>query len=252
MRAALAMVLAVGCGRVDFGSAASNTVDAIDDARAMTGSGDTAPTAISYVGPVAMTWMTMGSSITFNLQAANAGDAVVVLFACAGSQMPISGALAGGAWSFSPVTAVYGSAGNQLWGQTFGAIAPDTSPVTITATWTAANCNRGLSVLGDELTGVDPGGGAITFDADAEMVGAVGPVTGSVITAHAGDTVWAAAYSGMALTAVGSGYTKAADDGNGDWSEYKLTADPAGTTEPVTFSSPAQPWLLGVVTLKPR
>jgi hypothetical protein len=64
--------------------------------------------------------------------------------------------------------------------------------------------------------------------------------------------VWAAAYSGMALTAVGSGYTKAADDGNGDWSEYKLTADPAGTTEPVTFSSPAQPWLLGVVTLKPR
>ena len=129
MRAALAIVLAAGCGRVDFGSGASVTIDASDDAHAMTGSGDGPPSAIAYVGPVAMSFVTMGSSTTFTLQAANVGDAVVVLFACSGSQMPTTGTLTGGAWSFSALTSVYGSSGNQLWGQTFGAIAPDTSPV---------------------------------------------------------------------------------------------------------------------------
>ena len=244
MRLALAVVWAMGCGRVGFGTVSAN--NSADGADASVDGDSSAPGAIAYVGPVAMQWLTMGSSITFTLQAANAGDAVVLLFACSGSQMPTTGNLAGGAWSFSPLTAVYGSAGTQLWGQTFGAIAPDTTAVTITASWTAANCNRGISILGDELSGTT------TFDGDAEMTGAVGPVAGSIVTAHAGDAVWAAAYSGGMLNAVGTGFTKGADDANGDWSEYELTVDPAGTTEPVGFDSPAQPWLLGVVTLMPN
>jgi hypothetical protein len=252
VRVVFAVVLAMGCGRLGFGTESIATSgDGGDAPAAIDGSGSGSASSITYVAPAAMTFGTMGSTLTFTLQAARAGNAVVVLFACSGSQMPTTGALTGGAWTFTPMTAVYGSAGNQLWGQTFVAISPDALPVTITATWTAANCNRGLSVLGDELAGIDPTGGNVTFDAHTELTGALGPVTGSIVTAHPSDAVWAAAYSGNALIAIAPGYTKGADDGNGDWSEYELTSDAAGTTEPVTFDSPAVPWLLGAVTLKP-
>ena len=163
MRLALAVVGAMGCGRVGFGTVSATTADGGD---ASVDVGITIPPgAIAYAGSLGGTLITMGSTISLTAHAAQAGDAVVVFFACSGSQMPATGAITGTGWN---------------------------------------------------------------------------------------DAVWAGCYTGTALVSVGAGYTKAADDGNGDWAEYKVTTDPAGTMETAAFSNAAQPWALAAVTLKPN
>ena len=55
------------------------------------------------------------------------------------------------------------------------------------------------------------------------------------------------------VTSTGAGFTKSADDGHGDWSEYKLTTDPAGTPEGVLFqtSTGMDDYVVTAVAIKP-
>jgi hypothetical protein len=56
----------------------------------------------------------------------------------------------------------------------------------------------------------------------------------------------------VTLTGVGPGFTKTGDDQMGDWSEYKITSDPAGTQESATFDNTAGAnFAITAVAIKP-
>jgi len=206
-------------------------------------------TAIAFVGSPLQHTGPMGSTDSTPLQAANAGDAVAIMVACAGSQVPSNVAISAPGWTFFQLAPITVNSAGQVYGAAYGAIAPNTTSVTIAITWTGANCNRGQSILADEFTHNDPTGNSITFDATAANSGA-GNCTTSITTAHDADTVWAACYAATALTGVGAGFTKSAADTVGDFAEYKLTADPANTVEPVTFMNP-NGYVVFAATIKP-
>jgi hypothetical protein len=123
--------------------------------------------------------------------------------------------------------------------------------VTVSVTWSGSNCNSSKNHVGDEFGMADPRGGTMTFDAVAATEG-TGDCMGTITTAHANDAVWAACNSNQAVTAVGAGFTKGADDRAGDWSEYKLTTDPVGTVQSVRFANASVGYVLSMVTLAPR
>jgi hypothetical protein len=186
---------------------------------------------------------------SFTAQAQNAGDAIVIHLNC-GSSMTITGVtITAPGWSLTPIGPLTGSMGTALWSQSFGAIAPDVASAQFAVTWSGGTCDSATTDLGDEFTGNSTGGGAATFDSHAEAFGTGNCVT-TITTASADDAVWAACAT-ASLQSIGSGYTKSADDGTGDWSEYKLTTDPAGSAESVTFTN-NNLFVLTAATIKPR
>jgi hypothetical protein len=46
------------------------------------------------------------------------------------------------------------------------------------------------------------------------------------------------------ITAVGSGFTKGADDTGGDWAEYKVLTGGAGGSQTVNFAGSSGAWIL--------
>lgn len=229
-----------------MGDAAGDGAAASDSA---SGDGATA-TAIAYVKAVAEEYPGMGATDSFTLQAVNAGDAIVFMIACAGSGTPTDVSVTAPGWTLlalGPVT--YDSAG-QVAAASFGALAPDTNPVTVSLSWTGTNCNRGKTELADEFTNIDSTSAAAAFDAHAEAPGA-GNCTATVTTGHDRDAVWGACYSATMATAIGSGFTAAATDSHGDFAEYAVTTDPAGTPETVTIVN-ANSYVMVAVSLKPR
>jgi len=192
----------------------------------------------------------MGSQDTFMANAQQRGDAVVLLVACAGNTMPTAVSVSAPGWSFEPLGPIAGTGGE--WAASFGAIAPDVSLTTFTVTWTGSDCERSKVELGDEFTNTDPTGGNVTFDNHTETSGS-GTAMAVLTTGNPHDAVWGACVSSDRLTGVGAGYTKGADNGNGDWSEYRITADAAGTREQVMFANASvNRYVLTVVTIKPR
>jgi len=108
----------------------------------------------------------------------------------------------------------------------FGAITPNTAPVTFTVTLTGGNGNctsNDTTVLADEFSGNDITGGRTTFDAHSESLdpAAGGICTGALVTpANNNDAIWYACFDNV--TGVGGGYVKGQDDTTGDWSEYRF------------------------------
>jgi hypothetical protein len=102
-----------------------------------------------------------------------------------------------------------------------------------------------LDALGDEFVNADAAGGTITFDGHAEAFAASGICAVTVTTSNPDDAVWSA------CTGTGTGFTKASDDNNNDRSEFRLTSDPASTTEHVAFVSSGQ-FVVTAVTIKHR
>jgi hypothetical protein len=251
------LCLVVGaCGRLGFEPAAhdGSAVASIDTSAASDATDDGADganaAAIAFVGSPIQHTGPMGASDTVTLQATNAGDALVFLVACAGSQTPTGVTIAAPNWAFTPLSPLTLNTVGQVYAASFGAIAPDTAAVTLTINWASSNCNRGQSTLADELTNVDPTGSTTTFDAHEQASGA-GDCTTSVTTGNANDAVWAGCYAATSVTAPGAGYTKSAADTVGDFAEYKLTTDPAGTVETPTFTNP-NGFVISAVTIKPR
>ncbi len=191
-----------------------------------------------------------GQSATFTAAAQHAGDAVVVQVFCnSGSTGAPAFDLATPGWTIDRL-GVAGIPG--YWAASFGAIAPDTGPHDFVATL-PADCLTRPVLLGDEFTNNDQAGETTTFDAHAELEG-MGDCAVDVTTAHANDAVWAACTSSGMITSIGAGFEQGATDGDANFSEYKLTADPAGTSEHVTLAAAATSdiHVVTAVTIKPQ
>ncbi len=241
-----------GCGRIGFQTGAQPVGGGDGGADvAGTGSGDGPPgTAIAYVHALAERYPGMGAADSFTMQAVTAGDAIAFMVACAGSGTPTAVSVTAPGWALLPLSPVTIDAPAQIAAASFGALAPDTQPVTVSVTWSGTNCNRGKTELVDELTNTDTTSAAAAFDAHAEAPG-TGNCSTTVTTGHDNDAVWAACYSATMATALGSGYLPAATDGNGDFAEYAVTTDPAGTAETPTMVNP-NGFVIVAVSLKPR
>ena len=238
--APLAWALA-SCGRIGLDTPARGAIDGPSS-------------TIAYVGPVAQREFGPSASDTFALQASAAGDAILVAASCnRPSAAPTTVSLAASGWSFAqldPITSAAHAGGGMYYAASFVAIAPDTIATTATVTW-SATCSGSSDEIGDELAGNDPSGGAITFDSHVVAAG-FGDCTASLETLHDDDAIWAACFSESSLSGVGPGFTKGADDQDGDWTEYALAIGPAGTTDTATFANPGLTFVIEVVAIKPR
>ncbi|MGE5184422.1 MAG: hypothetical protein ACM31C_20270 [Acidobacteriota bacterium] len=245
MLRALALVAALpACGRIDFDALAG-----AHDAAAGGDAGDDAPSApVAWVQVFAARHPGAGAADTFATSAAHAGDAIVLEVACSGSTTPTAVTVTAPGWTFTPVDPIAGSTATQLYAASFVAIAPDTAATNVSVTWAGSTCDVGKAELGDELANVDAAG---AIDRHAIAPG-TGPCSGAVPTSRANDAVWGACFCATQITGAGPGYTKGADNAGGDWSEYKITTDPAGTPEQVSFASPNVGFVLAMATLPPR
>jgi len=239
-----------GCGRVGFDVADvrrdAGSIDAPTDAPI-----DGAPSPVVYVGPFVQRSTGAGPTDSFLAQARAAGDAVLIQVTCSGTAIPTGASVTAAGWSFTQLGPITASSQSSERSATFAAIAPDAVRTTVSLSWTGSNCGGGKNHVGDEFAMTDPAGGTLTFDA-ANATEGQGNCVGTVRTGHAGDAVWAACDSESSVTAVGAAFTKAADDGVGDWSEYAITDHPAGTLVPVEFTNDNVGYVLSMVTLKPR
>ena len=125
----------------------------------------------------------------------------------------------------------------------FRAYSPNTSAATITMTWTTGSCTF-MNDLVDEFSGED----LTNFvDASNSATGSGSP-TASVTPVNNNDGVWGAAND--SVTAVGSGYTKGADDTQQDWSEWKILSGSAGIAQTVNFTGSGT-YTIFAATIKP-
>jgi hypothetical protein len=168
---------------------------------------------------------------------------------CQAGPSPTTVAITAPGWTFAKLDALASSGASGFTGTTFGAIAPNTTPTTLTVSWDVV-CD--MTVLGDEFARTDPSGGAITFDNHTLMAGNSNACATMVTTQHANDAVWAACTLGAQVNAPPAGFTTGADDGAGDATAYRITTDPANTVEPAVFTvnTGAVPFLTSLVTLK--
>lgn len=247
--------LAAGCGRYGFAplsTDARTSSDGTRDGSAGAGdssggdSGSAALPPVTYAGAAASVLGTSGSSQSFTITPFVAGDALLIMLGCAGSQTPTNVTLTAPGWTFTPISPMTLESPAQIAAGSFGAIVPNTAPVTATVTWTGANCNRGKSMLADEFGNVDP---VAPFDAHAEANGG-GNCTTTITTGADNEAIWGGCYAGTSLTGPGMGYTMSASDGIGDFDEYRLTTDPAGTMETVDFGNP-NGFVIVAATIKP-
>ncbi|HTL34882.1 MAG TPA: hypothetical protein VL326_17255 [Kofleriaceae bacterium] len=224
------------CGRVSFEEDRRGGDAASDDAP---------PGSVAYVKPFAQRHPGAGATDSFMAQADAAGNAIAMQVACADPTVPTVTVSSPG-WTFSQ------PAGMQTIGNLHGvpviAIAPDTAPALISISW-SVTCSGGKSALGDEFTDNEPTLAA--FSAHVEVTGTMNNCNSVITTPEANDAVWSACFTSNAVSAVGPGYTKAADNGGGDWAAYKLTMAPAGTIENPTFMNMTS-WVASTLTIRPR
>jgi len=224
---------AAACGRIDF--AAVTRADA---------PGSSLPDG--PVQPIAwrQSFQTLNNNTstttTIQVTPLAVDDLVILHVDCGNVASPVSVSLSAPGWTFTPVGSFF--AGVDLWAASFAATVPNTTPVTATATW-GASC-ASANIIGDEFAHA-------AVDAHAETA-TQGDCDATIVTAHGNDAVWAACSTGGVITSPGAGFTVGADDGAGDLSEYRLTTDPATTTETATFPNPGQDNVMTMATLAPR
>jgi len=233
------------CGRIAF--------DELSDAAPPGGdaAADAAPSRIAYAGPFVQRPGGTGPTESFQARAFAAGDAILIQATCAGSAIPTGVSITAPGWDFKLLGPITASQSSSERSATFGAIAPDTLPTTISVAWSGSACNSTKNDVGDEFAMVDPAGGTMTFDSVMATEG-TGDCIANVPILHDGDALWAACDSANSVRNVGPGLVKGADDGVGDWSAYRLANGPAGTTEMVQFTNGNVGYVLSIVTLKPR
>lgn len=191
-----------------------------------------------------------GPAATFMASATNLGDAIVVQLSCTSSTPPTAISISAPNWTFTTLSPIFGSSSTG-WAASVVAIAPDTATASFTVQWAGASCVY-TNEIGDEFTNNDRTGGTVTFDGYASGSG-VGDCASTLTTGSPDEAVWGACTSQTTVTAVGMGYTKSADDGAGDWTEYRLTTDPVGTVETVRFRNTNTNWFVTTsVAIKPR
>ncbi|HEY6249134.1 MAG TPA: hypothetical protein VI685_04190 [Candidatus Angelobacter sp.] len=189
------------------------------------------------------------SSMTFTLQATNANDAILFGVGCnATGGTPSAVSLSATGWTFTQLSGITGNATNGFMAS-FIAIAPNTTSVTATLSWTVSgsNCSGFQNVLADEFSGNDTTGGATTADAHSQATGSSG-CSLSVTPANANDGVWFACND--SVTNVTGSYSKGGDDGAGDWTEFTILSGGSGVAQSAGFTSSGTMVILGA-TIKP-
>jgi hypothetical protein len=122
------------------------------------------------------------------------------------------------------------------------------SPATVSAAWTGVTCMDVIE-LGDEFGNVDPASG---LDVVTQVIGdGTGACTTTITPKHANEALWGSCYGDVFLTSTGAGFTLGADDHAGDWSEYRITRDGAGTIESLGFSSTPDRYVFAAAALAP-
>jgi hypothetical protein len=228
---ALALLPVIACGRIDF------------DPRAPDAPIDAAAPAL--VGTVLASQANGTTTAMFPITPIAQNDVLLLHAACDGAGTATSVTASAPGWTFVQVGTLMGA--SFKWGALFGATVPDAAPTTVTITWNI-NCGS-LDAIADELANVDP---TPPYDSYLVATGS-GNCKAAVQTKSDNDLIWAACSSGGTVVGVGAGYTKAGDDHMDDWSEYMLTADPAGTLEIPTFTvQPSGTFVMTTVALKPR
>jgi hypothetical protein len=213
------------------------------------GGHDAAPSRIAYVAPFVQNSSGAGASDSFPARAHAASNAVVLQVSCNASEVPTAVSVSASGWTFAQLGPITASTSSTQRSATFVAITPDAADTTVTVNWSGSTCTSSKNEIGDEFAMADPAGGAVTFDG-SNATQDTGSCAGAVTTGHADDAVWAACNSENKVTAVGSGFIKGADDRAGDWSEYTITNDHAGTVEAVQFVNGNVGYVLSMVTLK--
>ncbi len=170
---------------------------------------------------------------TFNTSATNINDAVCVQIAAAATTLPASATLTAPGWTFTQISSF------TTWPATavasvFCGISPNTASVTFTATFTGGSGFTAISILGDEFSGNETIGGTSTFEATNSATAASGSPTVSVTPISNNDGLWAACQD--SVSAILAGFTKGADDTQGDWTEWKILSGQAGTPQTVSFT----------------
>jgi hypothetical protein len=227
---ALVVVALAACGRIDFDPVGSDAPPA---------------GALRWVTNVIEAQAPANLTVSFQLQAQAAGDAILLHVGCDAALTATGVSASAPGWTFTQLGPLAGM--SMKWGALFVAIAPDTAPATLAITWDT-NCSA-INTLADEFTNADPTAPFEAFDVTA----GIADCTGTVTTVSAGDAMWAACSTGGTAKQTGPGYTKIGDDAHDDWSEYKLTADPAGTVEQPTFVSVTGGInVMTAVAIKPR
>lgn len=235
----LALLFVAACGRIGFDVGRGGDGGGGGDAPA--GSGG----PIHHVRPFAQRNPGSTDSDSFTAQA-NTGDTVLLFVGCQAANAPTTYDVSAPGWTFVTLVPSFGSTTNMYFGQVFIANAPNNAVATVSVQVVGTSCVD-LVELGDEFS-VDQGPlGASSLLGEN---GSGATCQGMVNTSSDGEAVWAACHAAQDITAVGAGYTKGADDANGDWSEFKLTSDPANTPESTAFVAPAGEWSMGLVTLR--
>jgi hypothetical protein len=144
------------------------------------------------------------------------------------------------------VGSINGSAAN--WTALFKEYSPNTSQATITASWTVSGgCSNGgpfFNDLVDEWSGVDQSN---FVDASNSGNGS-GSCSLNVTPAAANDGI--DGFCNDTVTGVGNGYTAGANDGSGDWSEYRVLSASSGVAQTVSFTGGGT-WEEFAVAVKP-
>src|ERR1700732_2787990 len=194
--------------------------------------------------------------MTFNYTPVGTNNALVILIGCR-SPGVTSMSLTAPGWTFTPISGLVGPSGSSDFISTFGAITPNTTPVTFTVTLTGGNGNcssNDTTVLADEFSGNDPTGGTTKFEAHNESFdnGVIGICTGAPVTpANNNDAVWYGCFDNV--TGVSGGYTKGQDDATGDWTEYKILSGGMNVVQNSGFVSNPNffSFALGGISIKP-
>ncbi|HUS28396.1 MAG TPA: hypothetical protein VMZ53_07805 [Kofleriaceae bacterium] len=244
LRVAAIVSTVAACGRVAFETridAEAPTPDAlvVD-----------APTGVTFVRNIAAQMFTAnGSAASIPLQASAAGNAILVHATCTSVTTPMVATLEmTGTWTFTQLGPVERYLSQQ--GVVLGAIAPNTNPTSLLVGFSIPDCAP-LSIVADELTGNDPTGGTTTFDANAQGIGS-GGCSVPLVTGSDDETLWGACISEFPITGVGTEFSKAGDDGNDHWSEYRVGTGPAGTSVATSFMNGVGGYLAAGVAIKPR
>ena len=240
---------------------ASNASASVTNTAAVSGGGETNTTnntvndvttvsggvsgGIVHVGGTSGHPVVTNRVMTINYTPVASNDALVVLVGCR-TQGVTGISLSAPGWTFTPISGLVGPSGFFDYISTFGAITPNTAPVTLTVTFggNVGDCsNNDTTMLIDEFSGNDTTGGTTTFDAHNESLDpAAVTCTGAPVTpANNNGAIWYGCFDNV--TGVTGGYTKGQDDGIGDWSSYKtisgqqgVAQNPGFVTNPSFFS----------------
>jgi hypothetical protein len=187
-----------------------------------------------------------GATTTFTYTASATNEAVLFGIGCAGTAETTVTLTASG-WTTTQLSGPTGASGS--WIASFGAIAPNTTQATFTITW-SGSCANFINDLVDEFSGNDTTGGTTTFDAHNQGFNAsTGQCSITVTPANNNDGLWGACQD--SVTAVGSGFTKGADDTSQDWSEWQILSGGSGVGQTVNFTGTSGQWEEVGATIKP-